>query len=36
MWMLPTDDELMMQWTICIRKKISVGDFNTKVGLKKP
>jgi hypothetical protein len=26
--------KMMMQWTICIRTKISVGDFNAKFWLK--
>jgi len=26
--------KIMMQWAICIKTKISVGDFNTKFGLK--
>lgn len=30
----PIDDKLMMHWTICIRTKISIGDFNAKFGLK--
>jgi hypothetical protein len=26
--------KMMVHWTICIRTKISVGDFNAKFGLK--
>lgn len=26
--------EVMMQWTICVRTKIAVGDFKATFGLK--
>jgi hypothetical protein len=34
MWMPQLMIEVMMQWTICIRTKIAVGDFKAKFGLK--
>jgi hypothetical protein len=34
MWIPQLMIKMMMQWAICIRTKISVGDLNTKFGLK--